>query len=433
MNLSTWSIRHPVPALMLFVLLSLAGLIGFQSMKVQNFPDLDLPTIQVQASLPGATPSQLETDVARKLENGIAPLQGLKHISTKISDGAVSITIEFRLEKPVQEALDEVRSAVQSTRSDLPADLREPVISKLNLAGTPVLAYTIASDALDEEALSWFVDRDLTKRLLAIRGVGAVQRVGGVSREISVHLDPVRMNAIGMTAADLSRQLRAVQQEASGGRTDLASAQQPVRLLASLAAAEPLRTFAIALPQGGSVRLDQLAEIRDGIAERRSAAFLNGQAVVGFEVVRSRGASEVQVGKLVRESLAQLKLERPDVVLTEAFDFVTPVQEEYDGSLILLYEGALLAVLVVWIFLRDWRATFVSALALPLSVIPAFAGMAWLGFSVNVVTLLALSLVIGVLVDDAIVEVENIVRHLRMGKSPIQASIDAADEIGLAV
>ncbi|NDB98785.1 MAG: efflux RND transporter permease subunit, partial [Betaproteobacteria bacterium] len=353
--------------------------------------------------------------------------------STKISDGAVSITIEFRLEKPVQEALDEVRSAVQSTRSDLPADLREPVISKLNLAGTPVLAYTIASDALDEEALSWFVDRDLTKRLLAIRGVGAVQRVGGVSREISVHLDPVRMNAIGMTAADLSRQLRAVQQEASGGRTDLASAQQPVRLLASLAAAEPLRTFAIALPQGGSVRLDQLAEIRDGIAERRSAAFLNGQAVVGFEVVRSRGASEVQVGKLVRESLAQLKLERPDVVLTEAFDFVTPVQEEYDGSLILLYEGALLAVLVVWIFLRDWRATFVSALALPLSVIPAFAGMAWLGFSVNVVTLLALSLVIGVLVDDAIVEVENIVRHLRMGKSPIQASIDAADEIGLAV
>ncbi|NCV89175.1 MAG: efflux RND transporter permease subunit, partial [Betaproteobacteria bacterium] len=394
MNLSTWLIRHPVPALMLFVLLSLAGLIGFQSMKVQNFPDLDLPTIQVQASLPGATPSQLETDVARKLENGIAPLQGLKHISTKISDGAVSITIEFRLEKPVQEALDEVRSAVQSTRSDLPADLREPVISKLNLAGTPVLAYTIASDALDEEALSWFVDRDLTKRLLAIRGVGAVQRVGGVSREISVHLDPVRMNAIGMTAADLSRQLRAVQQEASGGRTDLASAQQPVRLLASLAAAEPLRTFAIALPQGGSVRLDQLAEIRDGIAERRSAAFLNGQAVVGFEVVRSRGASEVQVGKLVRESLAQLKLERPDVVLTEAFDFVTPVQEEYDGSLILLYEGALLAVLVVWIFLRDWRATFVSALALPLSVIPAFAGMAWLGFSVNVVTLLALSLVI---------------------------------------
>jgi multidrug efflux pump subunit AcrB len=160
---------------------------------------------------------------------------------------------------------------------------------------------------------------------------------------------------------------------------------------------------------------------------------LNGQAVVGFEVVRSRGESEVQVGQRVRESLRQLKAERADIQLTEAFDFVTPVEEEYDGSLMLLYEGALLAVLVVWVFLRDWRATFVSALALPLSVIPAFAGMAWLGFSVNVVTLLALSLVIGVLVDDAIVEVENIVRHLRMGKSPIQAAIDAADEIGLAV
>jgi multidrug efflux pump subunit AcrB len=411
----------------------MAGLIGFQSMKVQNFPDLDLPTIQVQVSLPGATPNQLETDVARKLENAIAPLQGLKHISTKISDGAVSITAEFRLEKPVQEALDEVRSAVQTSRTDLPADLREPVISKLNLAGTPVLAYTIASSTLDEEALSWFVDKELSKRLLAIRGVGAVQRVGGVNREISVQLDPIRMNAIGMSAAEVSRQLRAVQQEASGGRTDLAKAQQPVRLLGSLAEAQALNRFAIALPQGGSVRLDQLAEIRDGIAERRSAAFLNGQAVVGFEVVRSRGESEVQVGQRVRESLSQLKTERADIQLTEAFDFVTPVEEEYDGSLMLLYEGALLAVLVVWMFLRDWRATFVSALALPLSVIPAFAGMAWLGFSVNVVTLLALSLVIGVLVDDAIVEVENIVRHLRMGKSPLQAAIDAADEIGLAV
>ncbi|NBT99410.1 MAG: efflux RND transporter permease subunit, partial [Betaproteobacteria bacterium] len=397
----------------------------FQSMKVQNFPDLDLPTIQVQVALPGATPNQLETDVARKLENAIAPLQGLKHISTKISDGAVSITAEFRLEKPVQEALDEVRSAVQTSRTDLPADLREPVISKLNLAGTPVLAYTIASSTLDEEALSWFVDKELSKRLLAIRGVGAVQRVGGVNREISVQLDPIRMNAIGMSAAEVSRQLRAVQQEASGGRTDLAKAQQPVRLLASLAEAQSLNKFAIALPQGGSIRLDQLADIRDGIAERRSAAFLNGQAVVGFEVVRSRGESEVQVGQRVRESLRQLKAERADIQLTEAFDFVTPVEEEYDGSLMLLYEGALLAVLVVWVFLRDWRATFVSALALPLSVIPAFAGMAWLGFSVNVVTLLALSLVIGVLVDDAIVEVENIVRHLRMGKSPIQAAIDA--------
>lgn len=433
MNLSTWSIRHPVPSLMLFVLLCMAGLIGFQSMKVQNFPDLDLPTIQVQVALPGATPNQLETDVARKLENAIAPLQGLKHISTKISDGAVSITAEFRLEKPVQEALDEVRSAVQTSRTDLPADLREPVISKLNLAGTPVLAYTIASSTLDEEALSWFVDKELSKRLLAIRGVGAVQRVGGVNREISVQLDPIRMNAIGMSAAEVSRQLRAVQQEASGGRTDLAKAQQPVRLLASLAEAQSLNKFAITLPQGGSIRLDQLADIRDGIAERRSAAFLNGQAVVGFEVVRSRGESEVQVGQRVRESLRQLKAERADIQLTEAFDFVTPVEEEYDGSLMLLYEGALLAVLVVWVFLRDWRATFVSALALPLSVIPAFAGMAWLGFSVNVVTLLALSLVIGVLVDDAIVEVENIVRHLRMGKSPIQAAIDAADEIGLAV
>jgi multidrug efflux pump subunit AcrB len=433
MNLSTWSIRNPIPAVMLFVLLSLAGLVAFFSMRIQNFPDLDLPTIQVSATLPGATPGQLESDVARRLENAIAPLQGLKHITTRVSDGSVQLTVEFRLEKSVLDALDEVRSAIQAARSDLPGDLREPVVSKLNLAGTPVLAYTVASDQLDEEELSWFVDRDLTRRLLAIRGVGAVQRVGGVSREVAIHLDPQRMDALGVTAAEVSRQLRRVQQEASGGRTALGESEQPVRLLASVQRAEELGAITLALGRGGRIRLDQIAEIRDTHAERRAAAFLDGKPVVGFEVVRSRGESEVAVGRLVRQSLDVLRAERPEIRIVEAFDFVTPLEEEFEGSLTLLYEGALLAVLVVWLFLRDLRATFVSAVALPLSVIPAFAGMAWLGFSINVVTLLALSLVVGILVDDAIVEVENIVRHLRMGKTPLQAAIEAADEIGLAV
>ena len=433
MNASTWSIRNPIPAVMLFVLLTLAGLVAFSAMRIQNFPDLDLPTIQVSASLPGATPGQLESEVARRLENAIAPLQGLKHITTRVTDGSVQLTVEFRLEKSVLDALDEVRSAVQSARSDLPGDLREPVVSKLNLAGTPVLAYTVASAGLSEEELSWFVDRDLTRRLLAIRGVGAVQRVGGVSREVAVHLDPQRMDALGITAAEVSRQLRKVQQEASGGRAELGVSEQPVRLVASVQRAEDLGSVALALQRGGQIRLDQIAEIRDTHAERRSAAFLDGKPVVGFEVVRSRGESEVAVGRLVRQSLEVLRIERPDIEIVEAFDFVTPVEEEFEGSLTLLYEGALLAVLVVWIFLRDLRATFVSAVALPLSVIPAFAGMAWLGFSINVVTLLALSLVVGILVDDAIVEVENIVRHLRMGKTPLQAAIEAADEIGLAV
>ena len=433
MNVSAWSIRNPIASVMLFVLLTVAGFIAYGSMKVQNFPDLDLPTITVTASLPGAAPAQLETDVARKLENAIAPLQGLKHITTKVQDGVVTLTNEFRLEKPVQEALDEVRSAVQGARADLPSDLRDPVVQKLNLAGTPVLAYTIRSSRLDDEALSWKVDNEITRKLLSLRGVGAVNRVGGVTREVRVALDPARMQALGITAAEVSRQLRQVQQESSGGRMQLGEGEQPVRTLATVQTAAEVGRIELATSRGARVRLDQLASVSDTLAEPRAFASLDGRPVVGFEVVRSRGESEVAVGALVRQALADYRAANPDLEITEAFDFVTPVAEEYDGSLKLLYEGAILAVIVVWLFLRDWRATFVSAVALPLSVIPAFIGMAWLGFSINVVTLLALSLVIGILVDDAIVEVENIVRHLRMGKTPYQAAMEAADEIGLAV
>ncbi len=433
MNFSAWSIRNPIPSVMLFVLLTFGGLLSFQAMKVQNFPDIDLPTVMVTASLPGASPSQLESDVARKIENAIATVQGLKHITTKVQDGVVTLTIEFRLEKPVQEAVDDVRSAVSRVRSDLPADLRDPVITKLELAAQPVLAFTIASPRMDDEALSWFVDNELSRKLLAVPGVGAVNRVGGVTREIRVALDPLRLEALGTTAADISHALRQVQLETAGGRADLGTGEQPVRTLATVHTAAEIGQLQLAIGGGRSVRLSDVADVTDTVAEPRAAALLDGRPVVGFEVSRSRGESEVSVGAAVRKALDEMKAQHPDLQLTEAFDFVTPVQEEYEGSLHLLYEGALLAVLVVWLFLRDWRATFVSAVALPMSVIPAFIGMHLLGFTINVVTLLALSLVIGILVDDAIVEVENIVRHLRMGKTPYQAAMEAADEIGLAV
>ena len=432
-NVSAWSIRNPTPAILLFVMLTLAGLIGFRAMKIQNFPDIDLPMVTVVAALPGASPGQLETEVARKVENSLATIQGLKHIYTSLTDGTVAITAEFRLEKPTQEAVDDVRDAVSRVRSDLPADLRDPVIKKVDLAGTPILTYTVASQKMDDEALSWFVDNQVTKAMLAVRGVGAVSRVGGVSREVRVELDPARLLALNATAADISRQLRQVQQEASGGRADLGGAEQSVRTIATVQSAEELGRMEVALSDGRRIRLDQVARVHDTVAEPRSAALLDGKPVVGFEIVRSRGASEIEVTEGVRATLDKVKAEHPDISITEAFNFVDPVQENYDGSMKLLYEGALLAVLVVWLFLRDWRATFVSAVALPLSAIPTFFVMWLMGFSINVVTLLSLSLVVGILVDDAIVEIENIMRHLRMGKTPYQAAMEAADEIGLAV
>jgi multidrug efflux pump subunit AcrB len=432
-NVSSWSIKNPTPSILLFVMLTLAGLLGFQAMKIQNFPDIDLPMVTVTASLPGASPAQMETEVARKIENSLATVQGLKHIYTTLQDGTAILTAEFRLEKPTQEAVDEVRDAVSRVRSDMPADLRDPVIQKVNLAGTPILTYTVASTRMDDEALSWFIDNQVAKTMLAVNGVGAVTRVGGVSREVRVELDPGRMLGLNITAADVSRQLRQIQQEASGGRADLGGAEQSVRTLATVQTAHELGAIEITLSDGRHVRLDAIATVTDTVAEQRQAALLNGKPVVSFEIVRSRGASEIDVTEGVRAALDKLKAQHTDITITEAFNFVDPVIENYDGSMKLLYEGAFLAVLVVWLFLRDLRATFVSAVALPLSAIPTFAVMYAMGFTVNVVTLLSLSLVVGILVDDAIVEIENITRHLRMGKTPFQAAMEAADEIGLAV
>ena len=433
MNLSSWSIRNPIPSIVLFVMLTLVGLMSFSSMKIQNFPDIELPTVTVTASLPGAAPGQLETDVARKLENSIATLQQVKHIYTTVQDGVVSTTVEFQLEKRTQEAVDDVRDAVSRVRSDLPSDLRDPVISKLNLSGLPIVTYTVASDRLDAEALSWFVDNTVARALLTVNGVGKVARVGGVTREIRVELDPGRLLALNVTAADISRRLRQIEQEASGGRTDIGGAEQSLRTIATVKTADELGRMEISLADGRRIRLDQVARVRDTVGEQRSAALLDGRQVVGFEVTRSRGAGEIDVYDGVKTALDRLSATHPEVRFAEAYNFVDPVRDGYKGSMALLYEGAILAVIVVWLFLRDWRATLVSATALPLSVIPTFIGMYYLGFSVNVVTLLSLSLVVGILVDDAIVEIENIVRHQRMGKTPYQAAMEAADEIGLAV
>jgi multidrug efflux pump subunit AcrB len=434
MNVSAWCIKNPIPSVMLFVLLTLAGLMGFQKMKVQQFPDIDLPTINVTASLPGTAPAQMETEVARKIENAVAALQGVKNIYTKVQDGVAIVTVEFRLEKPTQEALDDVRSAVSGVRADLPGELRDPVITKLDLAGAPILTYTVASTRMDDEALSWYVDNTIKKAMLAVRGVGAVNRVGGVTREVRVELDPAKLLALNASAADISRQLRQVQQDAPGGRTDVGGIEQSVRTIATVQSAEQLARLELTLPDGRRVRLDQLATVKDTVAETRSGALLNGKPVVGFEIVRSRGAGETDVADGVRAAIEKVRAEHPDITVTEAFNFVDPVVENFHGSMYLLLEGAVLAVLVVWLFLRDWRATLVAATALPLSIIPAFAVMHYVfGFTLNVVTLLSMSLVVGILVDDAIVEIENIMRHLRMGKTPYQAAMEAADEIGLAV
>jgi multidrug efflux pump subunit AcrB len=433
MNFSAYSIKNPIPAVLLFVLLSLAGLLAFRSLPVQDFPDIELPFVSIDATLAGAAPAQLETEVAKKIENAVAPLQGVKNVYTKVLDGAVNVTVEFVLEKNASEAVTEVRDAVSRIRAELPPEMVEPAVTKASTAGKPVITYAITSKQLDAEALSWFVDNNVNKRLLAVPGVGSVKRMGGRNREIRIELDEGKMAALNLSAAEVSRRLKQVQVEAPGGRGDIGGVEQAVRTIATVKTADELGAIQLPLPDGRRITLNQVAKVTDTTAELRSQAFLNNDEVVAFEILRTRGASEVTVEKGVKEAVAELQASNPNVVITEAINNATVVKENFDGSMALLYEGALLAILVVWFYLRDWRATLVSASALPLSVIPTFLGLSYFGYSLNTVTLLSLALVVGILVDDAIVEIENIARHLRMGKSPVQAATEAADEIGLAV
>lgn len=433
MNVSAWSIRHPVPAILLFALLTMLGVMGFRALGIQNFPDIELPTVTIVANLEGADPTQLETEVARKIEDKVATLGGIEHMRTTVTDGSATIRVEFQIDKDPEVALNEVRNAVDSVRADLPQDLTDPVVSKVTTSGSAIVTFTVGSDRMDEQELSWFVDNEVSKALLAVKGVGRVARVGGVDREVHVDLDSARMQALGVTAGDISAQLKRVQQDASGGRGDIGGAVQSVRSLGAVDTVEGIAGLDIPLADGRRVRLADLGQVSDSIAERGSYALLGETPVVAFEVTRIKGASEVAVAQAVRAEVQRLATQYPAVRIAEAFNTVDPVEDNFHGSMELLYEGALLAILVVFWFLRDWRATLVAAVALPLSIIPTFAVMLWLGFSLNVLTLLALALVVGILVDDAIVEIENIVRHLRMGKTPFRAAMEAADEIGLAV
>jgi hydrophobe/amphiphile efflux-1 (HAE1) family protein len=433
MNISAWSIRHPVPAVLLFAILCLAGLFGFRQMGIQNFPDIDFPMVNVTASLEGASPTQLETDVARKLENQIATIDQIKHINTTITQGMVNILIEFELEKNGDEALNQIRNAIDVVRPELPGDLQPPTVAKINTAGDAFVTYTLHANNMSEEALSWFIDYKVDKKIRSVPGVGKVQRIGGAEREINVFLDPNKINSLGVSPQNIANQLTQVQKNYAAGDGRLAQQNQSIRTLGSVANVSELANLVIPVAENRQRKLSDIAVIQDGTAEKSSIALFNGEPVIAFQITRTRGASEIAVAAGVEKKIEELRNEFPHIKFTKAYDTIVPVRENYHGSMNMLYEGAILAILVVFLFLKDWRATLVSATALPLSIIPTFAVMYLFGFSINLLTLLSLALVVGILVDDAIVEVENIMRHLRMGKTPIQAAIDAADEIGLAV
>lgn len=433
MNFATWSIRNPIPVIVLFTLVTVTGLWSFGRLPIQDMPDVEHPTVNLELFQPGVTPSQLETEVARPVEDAIAPLDRLAHMMTTITDGRVGIQVGFDLSKPLSEALSEVGDAVDSVRSTLPEDLQEPSVNAVKVGGDPILVYAVKSSQMDEEALSWFLDDIVARRVSKVTGVGRFLRVGGVDREITIEIDSEAAMAIGVTPMIVSRALESMQKQLSGGRGQFGERDQSVRVSALVPNAESLEDFAIALPNGGYAKLREIAQVRDGIRERVEVALLDGQAAVGFKVFPAKGADVTTVAHEVKAGLDALVAATSGLRVELLSSTVDQTLKQYDGSMHMLYEGGALAMVVVWLFLRDWRATAVAAVALPLSILPVFVGMDALGFSLNTLTLLALAVTIGVLVDDVIVEIENIKRHSIAGKPMMQATADAVVEIAVVV
>lgn len=432
-SFSTWAIRNPIPPIVLFLVLTVAGLVAYKNLPINNMPAVIVPVVSVQISQPGAAPSEIETQITRKVEGALAGLQGVKHITSNISEGSSTSTIEFQLETNFDRAVNDARDSISNIRDQLPKSILEPQVSRVEIDGGAILIYTLEAPEMRAEDASWFIDDTLSRELLSIRGVASVQPQGGIGHEFTLTLDRNKLLALGVTAADISRQLAQTNIDLPGGRITLSGTEYTLRTLGNVKTIELLRDTRIALTNGREVRLGDLGTLTDGGAEVRSITKLDGKPAITFQIFRSKGASEITVANKVKAKLAEIEASRKDIQFKEIFSLVTLTENSFKGTVANFFEGAVLTIIVVFLFLRDKRATVIAALAIPLSIIPTFLFMYWLGFTLNAVSLLGISLVTGVLVDDAIVEIENIHRHMREGKSPYAAAMIASDEIGLAV
>lgn len=433
-NMSAWAIRNPLPSFLLFVVLTVAGLYSFSRLPVTYFPSIVTPLVRITVEQSGATPVELETEVTRPIENAVASLPAVKELTSTVDQGRSVTTAEFELGLVSPDrAMDDVRDAVARVRGDLPDGIDEPVIERLEEEAQSVVTYAIFSRDMTVSDLSWFVDDVVGRDLQGLRGVSRVERIGGGDREIRVELDADKLQALALTAGAVNETIRQSQLERSGGRQEINGREQVLTTAASAETVSSLAERRLVLAGDSSVRLADIASVRDTVAEPRSFATLNGEEIVGFAVWRSQGASEVGVAEVVAAAIAELAVKTPAVQFRLVDDNVTYTAGNYRSAMNALLEGAALSIVVVFLFLRDWRATIVAAVALPLSIIPTFFAIDLLGFSLNILSLLAITLVTGILVDDAIVEIENVVRHRNMGKSAYRAALDASDEIGLAV
>ena len=432
MRISAWAIRNPIPVVSLFILLTIAGIVAYIGLPIKQFPNVNFPVVSVTVTQNGAAPSEVENQITRPIENALSSVAGVKHISSTAVLGSSTTTVEFELHSDMQKATDDVRTAVERARIDLPPGIDPPLVQRLDIDSAPILTYAVSAPGMGDTELSRFIDKVVTRALQAQAGVAQVHRIGGADREINIVLDAQRMAALGVTAPQVNNALAAFHSDDPGGRADVGAVEQTIRVLGSSMTIDRLRELAIPV-QGRYVRLADIAEIGDGSAEQRGFARLDGRPVTAIQVSKTREASDISVEDRAIKVIAQLQADHPGVTFTKLVSTVDSTRRTFASTQHVLIEGIFLAVIVVYIFLRNWRATIIAAVAMPLSLIPTFVLMSAMGFSLNSITLLALTLVIGILVDDAIVEVENIEKRIETGETPYRAALIGADAIGLAV
>jgi HAE1 family hydrophobic/amphiphilic exporter-1 len=433
MRISAWAIRNPIPVTVLFVLLLLAGVAGYVRLPVKLLPDVSFPSVEVSVTLNGAAPAEVETQITREVEAAVANIAGVEHVQSTVTLGKSSTSVNFAIGEDPQRASDEVRAAVERIRDALPREIEEPVVSQLEFVTEPVVVYAVSSPSMSDLELSWFVDDTVTRRLAARNGVGQIQRLGGVDREINVTLDPERIAALNLTVPAINNALRRFNVDAPGGMAQVGGRSQTVRVLGAADTIGKLRDAVIPTGDGRQIRLGDVATVSSGAAERMQLAQLEHRPVVAFQVMKTKAASDVAVEDAMTEAVAEVQAEHRNVTFRKLISGAQSTRESYAATVASLIEGMILAAVIVFMFLREWRSTIIAAIAMPISLIPTFAAMAALGFSLNIITLLALTLVIGVLVDDAIVEIENIEKRIEAGQTPFQAALEGADAIGLAV
>ncbi len=432
-RVSEWAIRHPVPVAVLFIAAVIAGLISYNTLPIKNYPNIEFPAVLIQVTRSGAAPAEMETQVTRPVENGLAGLSNVESIASNITQGTSVTIVQFQLGEDTQKAYDDVRAKIDQIRNDLPKEIDPPIVQRLEVDNQPILTYAVSAPSMSEPQLSWFIDDTIARDLQAQPGVSQIQRLGGLDREINVLIDPDRLAAQGLTASQVNDALAQADVDIPGGRVAIGGREQILRVLGAANTVDKIRNLTIPASGGRYVRLSDVADVGAGAAEPRGFALLNGRPVVGFTVLKTKLASEVSTEDNVDGEIKRLAKQYPNVTFKKVLSQVDQTRAAYSATVHTLLEGMLLAALVVWAFLRDWRATAITAVAMPVSLIPTFTFMAVCGFSLNTVTLLGLTLVIGILVDDAIVEIENIEKRVYVGLRPFEAAIQGADQIGLAV